>query len=57
MIVFMFCQRVSLYIWGHLLFLPVVGVELVGFQKSATYAEQRLQAARSYSLIRPPRTG
>jgi hypothetical protein len=29
----------------------------VGFQKSATYAEQRLYAARSYSLISPPRTG
>jgi hypothetical protein len=29
----------------------------VGFQKSATCAEQRFHAARSYSLIRPPRTG
>ncbi len=29
----------------------------VGFQKSATDAEQQLHAARSYSLIRPPRTG
>jgi protein-L-isoaspartate(D-aspartate) O-methyltransferase len=29
---------------------------LAGFQKSATYAEQEFHAARSYSLIRPPRT-
>jgi transposase len=29
----------------------------VGFQKSANYGEQRFHAARSYSLIRPPRTG
>ena len=29
----------------------------VGFQKSATYAEQRLHATRSYSLIKPPRIG
>lgn len=28
-----------------------------GFQKSATYAEQRPYATRSYSLISPPRTG
>jgi len=31
--------------------------EPVGFQKSATYAEQQLYAARSYSLIKPPRIG
>jgi hypothetical protein len=31
--------------------------ELVGFQKSATAAEQGLHAARSYSLIKPSRTG
>jgi len=30
---------------------------LVGFQKSARCVEQRFHAARSYSLIRPPRTG
>lgn len=29
----------------------------VGFQNSATAADQRFQAARSYSLIRPPRIG
>lgn len=29
----------------------------MGFQKSVTSAEQRLYAARSYSLIKPPRTG
>jgi hypothetical protein len=29
----------------------------VGFQKSASCVEQRFHAARSYSLIRPPRTG
>jgi hypothetical protein len=29
----------------------------VGFQKSATAAEQGLHATRSYSLIKPPRTG
>jgi hypothetical protein len=29
----------------------------VGCQKSATAAEQGLHAARSYSLIKPPRTG
>jgi hypothetical protein len=29
----------------------------VGFQKSTTYAEQQLYAARSYLLIKPPRIG
>jgi hypothetical protein len=29
----------------------------VGFQKSVAHAEQQLYAARSYSLIKPPRTG
>ena len=29
----------------------------VGFQKSVTHAEQQLYAARSYSLIKPPRIG
>jgi hypothetical protein len=29
----------------------------VGFQKSASWVEQRFHAARSYSLIRLPRTG
>jgi hypothetical protein len=29
----------------------------VGFQKSVTWAEQQFHAARSYSLIKPPRTG
>ena len=29
----------------------------VGFQKSVTYGEQRFHAARSYSLIKPYRTG
>jgi hypothetical protein len=29
----------------------------VGFHKSVTYAEQQRYAARSYSLIKPPRTG
>ena len=29
----------------------------VGFQKSTTYAEQRLYAVRPCSLIRPPRIG
>jgi hypothetical protein len=29
----------------------------VGFEKSVTSGEQPLQAARSYSLIRPPSTG
>jgi hypothetical protein len=29
----------------------------VGFQKSVTAAEQGLHAARSYSLIKPSRTG
>jgi len=28
----------------------------VGFQKSVTYVEQQFHAARSYSLIKPPRT-
>jgi hypothetical protein len=28
----------------------------LGFQKLVTYAEQQLYAARSYSLIKPPRT-
>jgi hypothetical protein len=31
--------------------------EGVGFQKLATCAEQQFYAARSYSLIKPPRTG
>jgi len=30
---------------------------LGGFQKSVTYGEQRFPAARSYSLVKPPRTG
>ena len=30
---------------------------LLGFQKLATHAEQRLYATRSYSLSKPPRTG
>jgi hypothetical protein len=29
----------------------------VGFQKSVTYVERQCHAARSYSLIKPPRTG
>jgi putative transposase len=33
------------------------GIDPVGFQKSATAAEQGLHAARSYSLIKPSRTG
>jgi hypothetical protein len=33
------------------------GYHRVGFQKSAAYAEEQLHAARSYSLIKPPRTG
>jgi hypothetical protein len=38
---------------------PLLGttLALVGFRKSATHAEQRLYATRSYSLISPPRTG
>jgi hypothetical protein len=35
----------------------VSGPPAVGFQKSVTYAAQQLYAARSYSLIKPPRTG
>ena len=33
------------------------GRDRVGFQKSVTAAEQGLHAARSYSLIKPSRTG
>jgi hypothetical protein len=36
---------------------PQPGGRPVGFQYSAARADQRLQAARSYSLINPPRTG
>jgi len=35
----------------------VAGLFGVGFQNSAGASDQRFQAAGSYSLIRPPRTG
>jgi hypothetical protein len=35
----------------------VGSLDLVGFQNLATCAEQQFHAARSYSLIKPPRTG
>jgi hypothetical protein len=35
----------------------LVGQQLVGFQNSATVSDQRFQAAGSYSLMSPPRTG
>ena len=47
-------RRCSLF--GHQRFLAV-GVCPVGFQNSAMASDQRFQAAGSYWLIRPPRTG
>jgi hypothetical protein len=47
-------DRVAAAIFGRLL---ACRQQPVGYRKSAIHAEQRLYAARSYSLICPPRTG
>ena len=42
---------------GDLLIVVLEGQQPVGFQNSATVFDQAFYAARSYSLMRPPRTG